>query len=319
MKNRGITNKFLRSVAGLSGALLCSTSLASITNSFNSQALADTYAQSCAQKMVSRADRTPDAADHKAPAYFQKSDGKWTYYSPFLTPQNREEAQNMVRQVPPHLKNIIFSEGSSFVFTRRSVVEAMPSLLSQNPVYWTEASAMYYAPDKRMTVTFAKAIGGLSPQTNEFEVFKYEEKNGRPENSLYHEMGHMVDDIAGDYSNANDPETRITSTPSMIAAYEQDVRHFKNLWRGNAPPEVIRDVSYLLPATYNSAPIGGDHKDMETARREAFAESFAQIHGHNKRNARLYLPRTYKYAKSVDTMLRRQYRQSGIDCQFGMK
>lgn len=93
---------------------------------------------------------------------------------------------------------------------------------------------MYYAPDKRMTVTFAKAIGGLSPQTNEFEVFKYEEKNGRPENSLYHEMGHMVDDIAGDYSNANDPETRITSTPSMIAAYEQDVRHFKT-YGGETP------------------------------------------------------------------------------------
>lgn len=319
MKNRGIKNRFLRSVAGVSSALLCTTSLASITNNFNSEALADTYAQSCSQKVTARKANAPAAADPKAPEYFRKSDGQWTYYSPFLTPQNREDAENTVRQIPPHLTNLIYSEGSSVLFTRRSVVEAMPSLLSQNPVYWTEASAMYYSPDKRMTVTFAKAIGRTSPQTGEFDVFKYQERNDRPEHSLYHEMGHMVDDITGDYANANDPETRITATPSMIAAYEQDLRHFKNLWRGNAPPEVMRDVSYLLPATYNSAPIGGDHKKLETARREAFAEAFAQVHGQNKRNARLYLPRTYKYVENLDATLRRQHQKTGVNCRFGIK
>ena len=298
-------------VAMLLGASSVAAQSNSLSDGFNQNAMRGLYSMSCAQARSERQEHILPASDQNAPPYFQNDGIKFSYYSPNLTAQQRRMATKLLQSTPDYIASLAYRGGAMMIFPHH-IMEAWPQFKSDEAM-WTKTTGMYYAVDRRLTIPFASATGKINTVTGNFDLFEYRSLTNDRKEDFFHELGHLIDDLAGDYMQTPNPDSRITSSPEMARAYESDLRNFAKLWRST--PEALRETSYLLPQEFKGIDIGGDHADLSTARKEAFAELWAQVQGHGKRNARIFLPKTYRYVENIDQILRDYQQRYGHACQ----
>ncbi len=289
---------------------------AEIAATFDMKDLSSSYALSCTAQAAVRHSHIPPPYFPGRPKKFRNDSESLVIYSPYLTVQERRTAQRLFASVPKYALPIAWRGGVVYVFVRRSIVEAVPALATEDS--WFADSGLYMAVERRLYVPFEKGEDIVKEPDGTYAAQRFVPSQREPFRIINHETGHMIDSMLGEYSldsRGDDGESRLSNRPDFLAALGID---WGRLASGKSPLSIeqIRKLGYYMPREYNGVDLGGVQATEQRARREIFAELWAEVHGHNSNRLYRAYPETFKVVKRIADFLKAQDAASPVHCKL---
>ncbi len=283
-----------------------------VTTTFNMKELQAAYALSCPAQMDMRLQNIPPPHFEGRPQAFANPDNGLVIYSPHFTAQQRKLAEKLFASVPPYALPIAHRGGAVYVFTRRSLVEAVPGLAVEDS--WFEDYGLYMAVEKRLYMPFEKGVNIRQQSDGTYAARHYIPSQREPFRIVNHETGHLIDALLGVYSldSANDEgESRLSNR----ADFQQALRHdLGALLKRNMSAGQTQRLGYYLPYKYEDMTLGGMQKSEQRVRREIFAELWAETQGYDSNNLSNAYPRTFQVVKKIMEFLKVQHEHAPHTC-----
>lgn len=276
-----------------------------MADTFDEHKLQAAYALSCPAQKAMRLENIPPPHFAGRPQAFANPDHDLVIYSPYFTAQQRKLAEKLFASVPPYAQAIAYRGGAVYVFTRRSLVEAVPGLAVEDS--WFADYGLYMAVEKRLYMPFEKGVHIRKTAGGTYAARAYVPSQREPFRIVNHETGHLVDALLGVYSLDGigaDGEARLSNR----ADFQQALRHdLSALLKRNMDAAQTQRLGYYLPSTYEGMTLGGAQKSEQRVRREIFAELWAEAHGYDSNKLSAAYPRTFQIVRKVMEFLRDQH------------
>lgn len=295
---------------------------------FNHEALTSDFAQSCDVKEDMRSENVRRPLDRNTPDYFQKQDNRLVYTSPRLSDSQLDQVERLVRDIPPHLQDLFYMHGGVWVFSRDSLVEAIPHYGDPryedddgiNPFY-ESYSGLFTDQERRLYLPFH--IGDVRKRTVDGETVRnvsYHPLRTNKYRTLHHEFGHFLDLILGLEYGEREHRGRthhFVETDAFIEAFDRDMHEIAGKVRSGRMS--ITSYAYFLPETFEGQHIGGDHDNIIRAKRELMAGIWAELMGEggSGTNFRANFPNLYALLEYTDNMIRQSYEANAPQCEHG--
>ncbi|MEZ0225238.1 MAG: hypothetical protein ACAH83_11835 [Alphaproteobacteria bacterium] len=286
---------------------------AEIADTFNMTELSRTYALSCAEQAALRHENILPSWFSGRPPEFRNDAESLVVYSPHLTGKERETAERLVASIPAYALPIAYRGGVAYVFTRRAIVEAVPALAVEKT--WFADYGVYMQVERRLYVPFEKGESLTWIRGHRGYTARHWTPSTRDHfRVINHETGHMIDEMLGAYSldaQGEDGQYRLSNRPDYRAATRADLAR---LTSPDSPLSIekIRKLGYYMPRTFNGKRIG--IQDEQRARREVFAELWAEAQGHDKNKLSIAYPQTFSFIKLLADFLKAQDAAAPVRC-----
>jgi len=289
---------------------------AEIAATFDMKELSRSYALSCGEQAAVRHAHIPPPHFPGRPEKFLNNSESLVIYSPYLTAQEHRAAQRIFASVPKYALPIAWRGGAVYVFTRRSIVEAVPALAVEDN--WFEDFGLYMAVERRLYLPFEKGEDVVRKPDGTYAAQRFVPSQREPFRIINHETGHMIDSMLGEYSLnsvGEDGESRLSNRPDFLAAMRSDLARLASAHRPLSI-EKIRKLGYYMPREFNGVELGGIQPTEQRARREVFAELWAEVHGHNSNKLYRAYPDTFKVVKTIACFLKAQDAAAPVHCRI---
>lgn len=296
---------FFHLIVALFLTIFSVTARAEMADTFNMAELSRSYAVSCdAQAAGRHANILPPHFPGRPQAFLNNADAL-VLYSPYLTASERQAAEKLVGSVPKYALPIAWRGGAVYVFTRRAMVEAVPALAVEKN--WFEDFGLYMEVERRLYIPFEKGEGLRRRSDGTYFAQHWVPTKRDLFRVINHETGHMVDNFLGGYSlssKGDDGQLRLSNRPDFLAAFHADLSRLKSR---NRPISIerIRKLGYYMPPEFEGMKMGIQPSEQR-ARREVFAELWAEVHGYNSNRLFVAYPETFAFAKSIAAFLKAQ-------------
>lgn len=287
-----------------------------LTPEFNRRAVAETYATACDLRGPIRDANIFTPPDEFTPPPFRRQSSAIALYSPYMDDEAKLIARKMIGSVPDYVMDLFYQQGGVFIFTSRSLVEALPNYADyidekgQRP-YHNYYVGLYFGDEKRIMVTFNLARI-VEDRNGGYQILDYEPLNGKFR-VFHHELGHYIDDALGELGTG-EPSKKFTDSQNFLKALEADLVEIARAGHSKA---LLKYLDYFLPEEYKGVKLFGRKGHWPAIRGEVFAELWAEIQGHGVYELNKYFPRTYELIRQVDRELRLLRAANGRDCDRG--
>lgn len=287
-----------------------------IAATFNDAALRAEMALSCtAQTDLRRRNLLPPYFSG-TPAAFDNKDGKLALYSPLFTAAQRKKAEELFASVPDHVRAFGFRAGAAYIFSRRGIVEPVPGL-SQDRDYYSD-TGLYMAVQRTVFVPFERGHV-VRGRDGKLSATRWEASLREPFRITNHESGHMIDDLVGDFSlnsQGTDGDHRLSNRADFLAAMNEDLRRLTGPYNKLSRREIQR-LGYYLPDKFEGRTIGGMRADANRARREVFAELWAEAQGYDSNRLSAAYPSAYASVRAINDYLKNLHDSRPVRCHYG--
>lgn len=283
-----------------------------LSETFDTASLKQSYALSCEAQKKMRAENIPPAHFPNRPAGFQNPNNELVIYSPHFTPQQRKLAEKLFASVPSYALPIAFRGGAVYVFTRQSLVEAVPDLAVEQE--WFSDYGLYMAVEKRLYLPFERGVDLTLQRDGKYRARTYVASQREPFRITNHETGHLMDAMLGAYSRDSvgaDGDSRLSNRADFQIALRQDLQALK---KRNLTRVQIQRLGYYLPDKYEGVTYGGSPKSEQRARREIFAELWAETHGYDSNKLSAAYPSAFQVVKDIAAYLKQQHNNAPHHC-----
>ncbi|MEZ0259750.1 MAG: hypothetical protein ACAH80_01995 [Alphaproteobacteria bacterium] len=298
----------------LAALLLAAPARADMAASFDMEELTRGYALPCdAQRAERRRNIQPPYFPGR-PDSFKNDMAALVIYSPHLTAEQRQKAEQLFAGVPSYALPLVWRGGGVYVFTRRGIVEAVPALAVESE--WFGDLGLYMEVDRRLYLPFEKGVGLKRQRNGDFAAERWVPTDRDQPRAINHETGHIIDAMLGRYSRgsrAADGRTRLSNRSDYMDAFNSDLARLTSQ-RRPIPIERIRKLGYYMPRSYKGFRLG--IQEDQRARREVFAELWAEAHGHDKNKLSAAYPDTFKVVKALAEFLKTQDAVAPVKCEF---
>ena len=303
----------IRLIILLFSMMLATPAQADIPTSFKSDALSKSYTLPCDQQAAKRKANIAPAYFPGRPAEFTNEWHALVVYSPHLTAQQRKKAETLFKSVPAYALPLAWRGGAVYVFTRRGLVEAVPALGVERE--WFKDIGLYMEVERRLYLPFEKGEGLRMKRDGKYVAQRYVASTREPFRIINHETGHMVDSLLGAYSIdgiGDDGKYRLSNRADFMAAFNVDLTSLTSKGGPLTAPQ-IKKLGYYMPPTFNGRRLGIQATEQR-ARREVFAELWAEAHGHGKSKLNIAYPETFALVKSFIAFLKAQDEAAALHC-----
>lgn len=294
---------------------------------FNTAALVQDTTQACYEKQEMRDDNVRRHVFRDTPDAFKKKGNDLVIMSPRLSDSQVREANRLVADIPDHLQDLFYMHGGVWVFTRDSLVEALPRYGDSrfedddgiNPFY-ESYSGLYIDNERRLYMPFN--IGDVRTKTvngEEVKDVRYYPLRTNKYRTLHHEYGHFLDSILGLEYTEREHRGRthhFVETDAFKEAFDKDMRALHSKIRRG---EINREAySYFLPATYGGEAYGGEHTDLIRAKKELLAGVWAELMGEWSRSTDMQsnFPTVYALLEYANQTIKDNYEQRAQQCDY---
>lgn len=284
---------------------------ADIAATFDMQELSKDYALSCGSQLAMRQRNIQEPYFKGRPPEFADT-LSLVIYSPQLTAAQRAQAEKLYASVPGYALPLVFRGGGTFVFTRRGIVEAVPALKVESE--WFSDLGLYMEVDRRLYLPFEKGEGLKRQRDGNFAAARWVPSDRDQFRAINHETGHMVDSMLGRYSRSSrgaDGRTRLSNRKDYMEAFTRDLARLASSSRP-IPVARIRKLGYYMPRSYKGFRLG--IQEDQRARREVFAELWAEAHGHDKNKLSQAYPDTFRVVQQLAEFLKAQDAAAQVKC-----
>jgi hypothetical protein len=288
---------------------------AEMADTFDMARLSRSYALSCEDQAALRhANILPPYFPVQPPEF--RNDAEFlVIYSPHLTTRQRETAARLFASIPAYALPIAYRGGAVYVFTRRAIVEAVPALAVEKT--WFEDFGLYMQAERRLYVPFEKGESLMWRRGDGGYTARRWAPSKRDQfRVINHETGHMIDEMLGEYSRdslGEDGQRRLSNRPDYLAATRADLARLASKDRPLSL-EKIRKLGYYMPRVFDGVRIGIQYE--QRARREVFAELWAEVQGHTKNKLSRVYPQTFAFVQSLADFLKAQDEGAPIKCKL---
>lgn len=280
---------------------------------FNMKALNDLQSLSCEARTAERLKNRLPPFDPKPPEAFAAEGPRFLVKTPTMKPRRDREADRLFEELGDHIKDIAYAGGAVYVFPR-VIAESNPGLAS-DPGYYNDAG-LYIAVERRVYVPFDRAV--ISRGKGGITVRGYQDSSRDRARMINHESGHMIDDRLGSFSLSEntgpDGAQRLSNRKDFREAFARDMDALVAS-RRYRDGDVARR-GYYLPASYKGTAIGGARDDEQRARREVFAELWAEANGHAQNRLSEIYPRSYKTVAAFNGLLKDLHEKAPVKCRY---
>jgi hypothetical protein len=287
---------------------------ADIADTFNMKELARSYSMSCEEQAARRhANLAPPYFPGRPREFLNPSDAL-VIYSPHLTAEQRETAEKLVASLPVYALPIAWRGGAVYVFARRSIVEAVPALAVERD--WFGDFGLYMEVERRLYIPFEKGEGLRRKSDGAYAARRFVPSRREPFRIINHETGHMIDNMLGEYSldsKGEDGKFRLSNRPDYLAAVKADLARLAS-GRGPVTLARVHKLGYYMPRSFDGVRLG--IQTDQRARREVFAELWAEVQGHNSNRLYEAYPDTFKVVKAYADFLKAQDAAAPRRCAF---
>jgi hypothetical protein len=287
---------------------------ADIADTFNMKELKDTYAQSCTEQSAKRHGNILPPYFPGRPKEFQNDSDSLVVYSPYLTPSERQEAEKLVDSIPAYALPIAWRGGAVYVFTRRGIVEAVPALAVERD--WFEDFGLYMEVERRLYVPFEKGEAFKRKSDGSYVAQHWVPSPRDRFRIINHETGHMIDNMLGEYSlnsKGDDGYYRLSNRPDFLAAIKSDLSRLKSAQRPISVAK-IHKLGYYMPFEFEGMRMG--IQTEQRARREVFAELWAEAHGHDSNKLSSAYPDAFRVVKALAVFLKTENAAAPVHCKL---
>jgi hypothetical protein len=289
---------------------------ADISQTFNVKVLSANYALACEKQAEVRKAHMPPPYFPGRPAAFKNESNELVIFSPQLTHAQRHTAERLMQSVPEHVLPVAYLGGAVYVFARRSIVEAVPDLAVEDS--WFGDFGLYMAVERRLYFPFEKGEGVMLQRDGKYKARRYVPSQREPFRIINHETGHLVDSVLGDYSlksTGDDGDSRLSNRQDFLKALNSDLKRLAS-GKSGLSGEQIKRLGYYMPREFEGKALGGMHPTEQRARREIFAELWAEVQGYDSNKISRAYPETFKVIKSIDQFLKAQYLAIPAHCDW---
>lgn len=289
---------------------------ADIGATFDAEKLSASYALSCDEQAVRRRANIPPPYFPGRPQEFRNEAEALVLYSPHLTAQQRRKAEQLFASLPGYVLPIAYRGGAVFVFARRSIVEAVPGLAVEDN--WFQDFGLYMAVERRLYLPFEKGEGIRKGADGKYVAQRFVPSRREQFRIINHETGHLVDSLLGEYSAnsaGEDGESRLSNRADFLAALRADLARLAS-GKGALTKAEIRKLGYYMPGDFEGVSLGGIQPTAQRARREVFAELWAEAHGYDSNKLSRAYPDTFKIVKNIRDFLKVQHQAAPAHCEF---
>lgn len=289
---------------------------ADIGATFDMKALSGSYALGCDAQAVRRQENIPPPYFPGRPQAFRNDEDALVVYSPHLTAQQRERAEQLFASVPDYVLPIAYRGGAVYVFARRSIVEAVPGLAVEDS--WFQDFGLYMAVERRLYMPFEKGEGIRKGADGNYVAQRFVPSRREPFRIINHETGHLIDSLLGEYSLGSageDGEARLSNRPDFLAAMRADLARLA-AGKGTVSMAEIRKLGYYMPDEFEGVSLGGIQPTAQRARREVFAELWAEAHGYDSNKLSRAYPETFQIIGKLKKFLKNQHAAAPVRCEF---
>jgi hypothetical protein len=288
---------------------------ADMADTFNMALLSHDYALPCNDQAALRHANILPPHFSGRPAEFLNESESLALYSPHLTPSERKAAQKLFRSLPDYALPIAWRGGAVYVFVRRGIVEAVPALAYERD--WFEDFGLYMQVERRMYIPFEKGENFKGAPHGKIAARRWVPTTRDQFRVINHETGHMIDEMLGAYSHdskGDDGQFRLSNRPDYLEATKSDLARLASNRR---PIDIARihKLGYYMPHDFKGFRLG--IQTEQRARREVFAELWAEVHGFNSNKLYEAYPDTYKVVKSYADFVKAQDKAAPVRCEIG--
>jgi len=284
---------------------------AEVSATLDMNALSRGYQMACEGQAAMRHENILPPEFPGRPREFNNDKEALVIYSPHLTAEQRKKAEKLFASVPTYALPVIWRGGGVYVFTRRAIVEAVPALAVERG--WFNDHGLYLDSERRLYIPFEKGEA-LQRKGGKYVARRFVPSEREPFRIINHETGHMIDSMLGAFSlnsKGEDGKTRLTNSPGFLAAFNADLSRLASKKR-QISIEKIRKLGYYMPHSYKGVRLG--IQPDQRARREVFAELWAEVHGHGKSELRIAYPDTFQMVKAIVNFLQEQDKAAPARC-----
>lgn len=288
---------------------------ADMNQTFDMKGLSEGYALPCDKQASLRVSYIPPAYFPGRPSEFTNDSRALVVYSPHLTKSQRKTAERLMASVPAHVLPIAYLRGAVYVFTRRSIVEAVPALAVEDS--WFGDFGLYMAVERRLYFSFEKGEGITAQPDGTYKARRFVPSQREPFRIINHETGHLVDSLVGEYSlqsKGDDGDSRLSNRKDFLAALKSDLARLVSENNPLSKAEIAR-LGYYMPREFEDTALGGLHPTEQRARREIFAELWAEAQGYDSNKISRAYPDTFKVVKTINQFLKTQYEKTPAHCE----
>lgn len=285
-----------------------------INQTFDIKKLSASFALSCADQAALRHKSIPPAYFPGRPQAFSNDSESLVIYSSHLTRKQRQTAEKLIASLPPHIFSIAYQGGAVYVFTRRSIVEAVPALAVENT--WFKDFGLYMSVERRLYFPFEKGEGVSQQRDGTYKAQRFVPSQREPFRIINHETGHMIDNLLGEYSLksiGDDNNARLSNRADFRAALTSDLTRLTSPTSPLSKEEIQR-LGYYMPYEFKGKILGGMHPTAQRAHREIFAELWAEVQGYDSNKLSRAYPDTFKIVKTINEFLKAQYDTAPASC-----
>jgi len=236
---------------------------------------------------------------------FQKKGNGLTIFSPHLSAQERQEAEEVLNSVPPHVMDLFYTLGGVAIFTEYSLVEALPAYATAKDEdkypYYNVYVGLYRGGEKRVFMTFS--VANIEERRQGPVITGYRPIHDSKYRVFHHEIGHFIDDVIGEHGSPfiEFGQIKFSDRQEFVRRITEDLNALAASNRGQAE---LSWRSYFLPKEHNGVPLYGQKDNAGDIRGEVFAELWAEVHGHGVYRLREYFPRTYELVNALNNDLK---------------
>lgn len=287
-----------------------------IAGTFDTKALTEHFALSCAAQADMRARNILPPHFGGRPPEFQNKERALVIYSPHLSGKQRTTSEELFASVPPHVLAIAYRGGATYVFARRSVVEAVPGLAVEDS--WFGDTGLYMAVERRLYIPFERGERVYKNTDGMYKARRFTPSLRDPFRITNHESGHLIDDLLGNYSKDSkgaDGDDRMSNRADFQKALNVDLRRLTSGARTISDAE-IRRMGYYMPREFQGVPLGGIQSSVERVRREIYAELWAEVQGYDSNRLSTAYPDTFAVLKSHNDYLKGLYNAAPVQCGY---
>lgn len=293
---------------------MAGTAHAGINQTFDTRKLTAHYGLACEKQAEVRRLHMPPPHFPNRPVAFKNEKNELVIFSPHLTNAQRDRAERLMESVPDHVLPVAYLGGAVYVFSRRSIVEAVPDLAAEES--WFGDFGLYMAVERRLYFPFEKGLDVTRQSDGQYKAHRYVPSHREPFRIINHETGHLVDHVLGNYSlnsMGDDGDSRLSNRQDFLNALNADLSRVASGKSGLSEAEITR-LGYYMPREFEGKALGGLHTTEQRARREIFAELWAETQGYDSHKLSRAYPETFKVIKSIDQFLKAQHLAISARC-----
>jgi hypothetical protein len=194
------------------------------------------------------------------------------------------------------------------------MVEAVPALAVERD--WFSDYGLYMEVERRLYVPFEKGEGLSWKRGRGYAARRWVPTRRDLFRVVNHETGHMIDEMLGAYSlnaKGEDGQLRLSNRPDYLAATRADLSRLASEKRPLGLAR-IRKLGYYMPHDFNGVRLG-----IQTelrARREVFAELWAETQGYNSNKLYEAYPDTFRLVKTIAEFVKQQDASAPVRCKI---